>query len=244
MKRLSIHIPNAITSLNLLCGALGIAFVFRGRMDIAFWLLITASVLDFLDGFAARLLHAYSELGKELDSLADVVSFGLLPAFMLYALYQVAAPLEWMAFIPFIVAVFSALRLAKFNIDTCQTDSFLGLPSPASALLIAAAAYYTQQNPSWRQFMQTTWFIPCISVVLSYLLVSNLPMFSLKFNGFGFEKNKVRYTFLGLCLGMSVVLLVTGNHPGLAMMGCICLYITMSGILRIAGHHQKESLQS
>ena len=175
MKRLSIHIPNAITSLNLLCGALGIAFVFRGRMDIAFWLLITASVLDFLDGFAARLLHAYSELGKELDSLADVVSFGLLPAFMLYALYQVAAPLEWMAFIPFIVAVFSALRLAKFNIDTRQTDSFLGLPSPASALLIAAAAYYTQQNPSWRQFMQTTWFIPCLSVVLSFLLVSNLP---------------------------------------------------------------------
>ena len=101
MKKVLLHIPNAITCLNLSCGALGIAFLFRDRIDIAFWLLIAAAVFDFLDGFAARLLNAYSPLGKELDSLADAISFGLLPAFMLYVVYLPAAPRQWMAFIPF-----------------------------------------------------------------------------------------------------------------------------------------------
>ncbi|MDD4500452.1 MAG: CDP-diacylglycerol--serine O-phosphatidyltransferase [Bacteroidales bacterium] len=238
MKKLLLHIPNAITCLNLLCGALGIAFLFKDRIDIAFWLLIAAAVFDFLDGFAARLLHAYSPLGKELDSLADTISFGLLPAFMLYVVYLPAAPLQWLAFIPFLVAVFSALRLAKFNVDTRQTSSFLGLPTPANALLIAAAVYYTRANLSWQELMQTSWFIPCMSVVLSFLLISNLPMFSLKHKGFGLRENKVRYIFLGLCAILVVTLLSTGNHPGLAMMGCISLYIMMSGILRISGHHQ------
>jgi len=238
LKKMLLHIPNAITSLNLFCGALGIAFLFKDRIDIAFWLLIAAAVFDFLDGFAARLLNAYSPLGKELDSLADAISFGLLPAFMLYVVYLPAAPRQWMAFIPFLVAVFSALRLAKFNVDSRQTNSFLGLPSPANALLIAAAVYYTRDSLPWKTLMQTSWFIPCMSVVLSFLLISNLPMFSLKLKGFGFRENKVRYIFLGLCSVLVVTLLSTGNHPGLAMMGCISLYIIMSGILRISGHHQ------
>jgi CDP-diacylglycerol--serine O-phosphatidyltransferase len=238
LKKVLLHIPNAITCLNLSCGALGIAFLFKDRIDIAFWLLIAAAVFDFLDGFAARFLNAYSPLGKELDSLADVISFGLLPAFMLYVVYLPAAPREWMGFIPFLVAVFSALRLAKFNVDTRQTSSFLGLPSPANALLIAAAVYYAGDNMAWRSLMQTSWFIPCMSVVLSFLLISNLPMFSLKLKGFGFAKNRLRYIFLGLCAVLVITLLATGNHPGLAMMGCISLYIIMSGIVRIAGHHQ------
>ena len=241
MKKILLHIPNAITSLNLLCGALGIAFVFRGRLDIAFWLLIAAALFDFLDGFAARLLNAYSPVGKELDSLADAISFGLLPAFMLYALYLPAAPRMWVSFSPLIVAVFTAIRLAKFNVDSRQAESFLGLPSPASALLIASAVFYTTGNPSWKEFMQTSWFIPCISVVISFLLISGLPMFSLKFQGFSFGRNKVRFIFLGLCLALAVLLLATGNHPGLAMMGCICLYIVMSGIVRISGHHYHSS---
>lgn len=241
MKKILLHIPNAITSLNLLCGALGIAFVFRGRLDIAFWLLIAAALFDFLDGFAARLLNAYSPVGKELDSLADAISFGLLPAFMLYALYLPAAPRMWISFIPLVVAVFTAIRLAKFNVDDRQAESFLGLPSPASALLIASAVFYTTGNPSWKEFMQTTWFIPTISVVISYLLISELPMFSLKFQGFSFGRNKVRYSFLVLCLVLVITLLATGNHPGLAMMGCICLYMVMSGILRISGHHYHSS---
>jgi CDP-diacylglycerol--serine O-phosphatidyltransferase len=238
LKRILQYIPNTITSLNLLCGALGIVFICRGRIDIAFWLLVTASVFDFLDGFAAWLLNAYSPLGKELDSLSDEVSFGLLPAFMLYHIYLPVAPQTWMAFIPFIVAVFSALRLAKFNMDERQTNRFLGLPTPANAMIIAAASFYTLQNPSWAAFMKSVWFIPCISVVLSLLLVSNLPMFSLKFRGFGFKENKVRYIFLGLCIGMVIAILATGNHPALALLSCICLYIVMSGILRISGHQQ------
>ncbi len=163
MKKLLLHIPNAITCLNLLCGALGIAFLFKDRIDIAFWLLIAAAVFDFLDGFAARLLHAYSPLGKELDSLADTISFGLLPAFMLYVVYLPSAPSEWLAFIPFLVAVFSALRLAKFNVDTRQTSSLL---TPANALLIAAAVYYTRET-----FMARTHadiMVHSMSVVLSF----------------------------------------------------------------------------
>lgn len=241
MKKILRHIPNAITSLNLLCGALGIAFIFRGRIDVAFWLLVTAAVFDFLDGFAARLLNAYSKIGKELDSLADAISFGLLPACMLYAIYLPAAPRAWMAFIPFMVAVFSALRLAKFNVDERQTDNFLGLPTPANAMLIAAASFYTLQNDSWALFMRSAWFVPCISVVLSFLLISDLPMFSLKFKGFGFIQNRIRYIFLGLCLGIVIAFLVTGNHPAPALLCCICLYIVMSGILRISGGHKSAA---
>lgn len=104
-------------------------------MTQGFWLMVAAAVFDFLDGTAARLLGAYSAIGKELDSLADSISFGLVPATMLHTVYLPAAPYRWMAFIPFIVVIFSALRLAKFNVDTRQTESFLGLPTPANALL-------------------------------------------------------------------------------------------------------------
>ena len=131
------HIPNTITSMNLLCGAVGVIFSFQDRLDIAFYLMLGAAACDFMDGFAARLLHAYSPLGKELDSLADAISFGLLPSLMLHCLILEETGNTLISCIPLLIAVFSALRLAKFNIDDEQTENFLGLPTPASAMIDA-----------------------------------------------------------------------------------------------------------
>lgn len=240
MRRITKHIPNAITSLNLLCGALGIIFICGGSLTLAFWLMVAASVFDFLDGFAARLLKAYSPMGKELDSLSDVVSFGLLPSFMLYYCYRQAAPLEWMSFLPFVLVVFSAIRLAKFNVDTRQTEHFLGLPTPPSALLVASMVLYAQHSNAWHTWFTSVWFIPSLAVFLSVLMVSNFPMFSLKIKSLSYKDNAIPFTFLALCIIIVTGIALTGRHVSLMLMCCCCLYITMSGILWISGHHHKK----
>lgn len=178
-------IPNTVTSMNLVCGVIGVVFAFKGRFDIAFPLMLLAAVFDFLDGFAARALDSYSDMGKELDSLCDLVSFGVLPSIMLYSLMKTCSFGEnWTCWIPLVIAVFSALRLAKFNVDERQHDSFIGLPTPACAILCGALCYFVACTPA--SFL-STWasgpvFIPVLSVVMSYLLVSEIPMFSLKFH--------------------------------------------------------------
>lgn len=180
------HIPNFITSMNLLCGVVGVVFAFKTRLDIAFYLMLAAAVCDFLDGFAARLLKAYSDMGKELDSLADLVSFGVLPSLMLYSLMKTSmfSEMEFLCWVPLLIAVFSALRLAKFNIDDRQTSSFLGLPTPACALLCGSLCYFVCMEPA--SFL-AAWasgpvFVPVLSLVLCVLLVCELPMFSMKFS--------------------------------------------------------------
>ena len=120
-------IPDTITSMNLVCGIIGVVFAFRGRCDIAFVLMLAAAVFDFLDGFAARALDAYSDMGKELDSLCDLVSFGVLPAVMLFNTAKMSCCPEWACWTALAIAVFSAVRLAKFNVDPRQTDGFIGL---------------------------------------------------------------------------------------------------------------------
>lgn len=184
MMSIKKHIPNTITSMNLLCGAIGVVFACEGRFTIAFPLMLSAAVFDFLDGFAARLLGAYSDTGKELDSLADVISFGLLPSVMLFFIMKTYCFTQSVfCFIPLLIAVFSALRLAKFNIDERQHESFLGLPTPACAILCGALVYYTASEPD---SMVAIWctgkiFIPVLSIVLCTLLVCEIPMFSIKF---------------------------------------------------------------
>lgn len=179
------YIPNTVTSMNLVCGVIGVVFAFKGRFDIAFPLMLLAAVFDFLDGFAARALDSYSDMGKELDSLCDLVSFGVLPSIMLYSLTKACSFGEdWSCWIPLLIAVFSALRLAKFNVDERQHDSFIGLPTPACAILCGALCYFVAATPAC---FLSTWasgkvFIPLLSVILSYLLVSEIPMFSLKFH--------------------------------------------------------------
>ncbi|HQS50964.1 MAG TPA: CDP-diacylglycerol--serine O-phosphatidyltransferase, partial [Daejeonella sp.] len=136
------HIPNSVTCLNLFSGCLGIVFAFQGNLIWASYAIVIAAVFDFFDGMLARLLKAYSDIGKELDSLADMVSFGVLPSVIIYQLFALSPQIDfgadWLSFSAFIIAVFSALRLAKFNIDTRQSENFIGLPTPANALLIAS----------------------------------------------------------------------------------------------------------
>ena len=183
--QISRHIPNTITSMNLLSGAVGVVFTLEGRMDIAFPLMLAAAVFDFCDGLAARALHAYSPIGKELDSLADLVSFGLLPALMLCKTMAGDAPLTtagWPAFLPLILAALSAVRLAVFNTDERQALDFIGLPTPACAMVCGALACFASLHPESlpAQWCATPWFLPLLALGLGLLLVSGIPMFSMK----------------------------------------------------------------
>lgn len=176
------QIPNLITLCNLLSGCTGIVFAVRGDFVAVFICLLFCELFDFSDGFAARLLHAGSDIGKELDSLADVVSFGLLPALCLSSFYGIARPdLPLLRWFPFLLAAASALRLAKFNVDTRQTTSFLGLATTGCAMLLVPLTVYASCTDGFLHIlMGTAWFIPVLTLVFSYLLVCELPMFSLK----------------------------------------------------------------
>ena len=176
------HIPNTLTLCNLLSGCAGVVFAIRGQFSAVLICLMFSELFDFFDGFSARALGAYSEIGKELDSLADLISFGLAPAtcyFSLYSIYHPEIPL--LRWLPFLLAAASALRLAKFNIDTRQATSFLGLATSGCALLLTPLAVYSFYTDGFLHIMMaTTWFIPVLILLFSYLLVCEMPMFSLK----------------------------------------------------------------
>jgi CDP-diacylglycerol--serine O-phosphatidyltransferase len=180
------YIPDFITSLNLASGVLGVVFAMQGNISVAFPLMIAAAVFDFCDGLAARLLGAYSDFGKELDSLSDLVSFGVLPSVMLYNLMRTCtfSSSAW-CFVPLLIAVFSGLRLAKFNLDPRQHTSFVGLPVPVSAMLCGSLSYFVAFEPA--SLLATLSgglvFVPVLTVCLCFLLVSEIPMFSMKFGG-------------------------------------------------------------
>ena len=202
------HIPNTITSMNLLCGALGVIFTFRGALDIAFYLMLAAAVCDFFDGFSARLLKAYSDLGKELDSLADNISFGLLPAMMFHRRLIEGGVTGFISYIPLIICVFAAIRLAKFNVDDRQSENFLGLATPACALWCGSLIYAADHGVmSFAMMLHETQLIPIASVVLALLMISEIPMFSLKFkkeSGY----NRVRIYFLIMVVAIAIATLI------------------------------------
>jgi CDP-diacylglycerol---serine O-phosphatidyltransferase len=284
------NIPNFITLGNLLCGCIGILFVLEGNLMAGAGLVFLAALLDFLDGFLARLLKSFSELGKQLDSLADMVSFGVLPAFILFKTIQfsllttgvnsvlsgdlsvVPGALGGTPFLaPFLallIPVFSAWRLAKFNIDTRQTHGFIGLPTPANALFFAslpfilrifpahfdlysgpvtkgeggvadfidlgakilgnmfsetasASNYILPDNPAARFFFNP--YVLCaLAPIMSFLLVSPLPLIGLKFKSFGLRGNALRYL---LIIG-AVLLLILFQFAGIPLI--IILYILIS----------------
>ena len=228
------HIPNTVTSMNLLCGVLGVISVFNGRQDIAFCLMLAAAAFDFLDGFAARALGAYSAIGKELDSLADMVSFGLLPSVMLHCLMQkMSSGADIWSYVPLLIVIFSALRLAKFNVDERQSENFIGLATPACAMLCGSLAYYISRDPD--SFL-TRWaegfvFIPVLSVVLSVLLVSEIPMFSMKF-----KKNvqkgtpiyKMRVFLMGWTAVSILLVWILGLNWSMIVILVFTLYIIMN----------------
>ena len=182
MIQIKKHIPNTITLMNLLCGVLGIIATFNDMPQAAFMLMLCAAVFDFCDGLAARLLGAYSEIGKELDSLADLVSFGVLPSIMLYNMLESIAWRRWYVFVPLLIALFSALRLAKFNTDDRQGDAFLGLPTPACAMICGSfAAWYGMGGYlSLASGTGVAFFVCAGALLLCALLISEVPMFSFK----------------------------------------------------------------
>ena len=230
------HIPDSITSMNLLCGVMGVIFTLKGRPDIGFLLMIGGAVFDFFDGLAARLLKASSGIGKELDSLADMVSFGVLPSLMLFGLSGSSVPV--LKYLPLILAVFSALRLAKFNLDERQHEGFIGLPTPAAAMICGSLAYYVHCVPG---SLLSGWcngsvFIPVLAVVLSALLVCEIPMFSMKFGG-GIKSSRAdsvaRIVFLVVCVLALLTVALTGFSWSLAVLAAFTGYILINLVLAI-----------
>ena len=219
------HIPNTITSMNLLCGALGVIFTFKGELNIAFYLMIAAAFCDFFDGFAARALKAFTPIGKDLDSLADVVSFGLLPAMMMHRRMLEGGMTGFLSYVPLIIVVFSAVRLAKFNVDDRQTENFLGLPTPACAMWCGSLIYAADNGIMTSvDMLHNPYFIPIASVVLAFLLVSEIPMLSIKVKK-GSEYNPVRLRFTIICTVFAVAALVLKIHWSFIPLLVFTLYI-------------------
>ena len=273
------HIPNAITCCNLLCGCLAIVQAFEGNLVYSGYLVGLAAIFDFFDGFAARMLKVSSPIGKDLDSLADMVTFGVVPGVIMYkvALFGQQPYVEeatiglhindefWSKLAPlfcFVVTIFSAIRLAKFNNDTRQSDSFIGVPTPAVAIFVSSLvlvygvnfpsatgldAFYAFLNGYPEEMknvsMATNYGVPSslevikliiaellvntifnifLCTVFSVLLISELPLFALKFKHFKWKDNEIRFVFLGLSLAM----LITLQFVGIPLI--IILYILMS----------------
>ncbi|MBJ6110968.1 CDP-alcohol phosphatidyltransferase family protein [Hymenobacter sp. BT523] len=219
MKR---HLPNAITCLNLLCGCLALTNIFAGRLETGAWFVAAAAAADFADGLVARALRVSSAIGKDLDSLADMVSFGVVPGAILFTLLGQAAQLAdngvtdgassvgfwaYMPYVGFLVSIFSALRLAKFNNDTRQTTSFIGLPTPACTLVVASLPLILAYDQfGLREVVLNPLVLLGLAVLLSGLLVAELPLFALKFKNLRWADNRRRFLFLLLAAGLLLAL--------------------------------------
>lgn len=238
MKVRLITIPNLLTLSNLVCGILSIyCTLVWGNLHLAFWFVVAAACFDFFDGFAARLLGQYSSLGVQLDSLSDVVSFGVAPSaamicmWKLNAVHLLALPDHlWVLLLA--VAAFSALRLAKFNIDDSQHTEFEGLATPADALFIMALGYVVQSG----EWVISREVLLVLAVVMSYLLVSRIRMFSFKFKGFSWRDNWLKYCFL-ICAVALVALFRVG---GVAL--SVVLYIVVSTVAYIVRLSREKQL--
>ena len=225
-KRVRKHIPNFITCANLFSGCVGIVFAFQGELIFAAYALFLAAIFDFFDGFASRVLKSFSGIGKDLDSLADMVSFGVMPSVILYQLFLQAPQIDkvstYLNFSAFLIPVFSALRLAKFNTDTRQAEIFIGLPTPANAILIASFPLILQQYPSLSRFILNPYGLTIFIVVMCALLVMEMPLMSLKFKNRDFNRNIYRY----LLLLFSAILILFFKFVAVPVV--IFIYITLS----------------
>lgn len=213
------YIPNIITLLNLFSGCLALSFVFEGRYGMAVLFVLFAAVLDLLDGMLARALNAYSDIGKELDSLADVLSFGIVPAFMAYFL-MIERGDFWGAYASFLIALGAAYRLAKFNVSTEQSTSFLGMPTPANALFWTSLYYFSYSQSEFLHPLYVLFFV-CL---FTLLMVSNFKMFSFKFSSWTWNNNRIIYLYIIT----TIISFILFNARGLSLM--ILLYPLFSWI--------------
>jgi len=193
-----VHIPNLLTSGNLLCGFLGVIQIMQGDLTIACYFIWMAAFFDFIDGFSARFFKVDTVIGKDLDSLADMVTFGLLPALILFTLLEQLSSSSFIPYLAFLITVFSAVRLARFNVSE-QNAGFIGLPTPANGILISSFPFIIDGDFGLvTQFLSNPIILAILTIILSILLIANVPMFSLKFKNYSWANNKVKYIFI-LC---------------------------------------------
>ena len=228
MKR---HIPNIITLCNLLCGCIAVIYAAGGNVYVAGGWVLLGIFFDFFDGFFARLLKVKSEIGLQLDSLADMVTSGVVPGKAMYQILQLSdmmeSPNTWVVYLPYVaffITLASAYRLANFNIDTRQTTGFIGLPTPANTLFIISLAVI--QSTGTVALLHSTWVLLVITIMSSYLLNANLPLFALKFKDYSFKNNAVKYIFLAISVLLIAILKV------IAVPIIILLYILLSLITK------------
>ncbi|MCG9973049.1 CDP-alcohol phosphatidyltransferase family protein [Christiangramia crocea] len=239
------HIPNLITLLNLFSGSLAVIFAVKGNLVLAAIFVAAGIFFDFFDGLAARLLDVKSEMGLQLDSLADVVTSGVVPGIVMYQLMTKALPsggglgADWnssvfdiqikpFALIGLLIILASAYRLAKFNVDDRQTDSFIGLPTPANALLILSLPLILtyQPGPFISELLLNEWFLVILTILSCFLLNAELPLFALKFSDWSFKENKLRYFFILSCIILIILL------KFIAVPLIILLYVVLSVFAR------------
>lgn len=210
------NIPNYITLLNLLCGILSIVSLYSGSIEWSVFYIAFAAIFDFMDGAVARIFKFQSELGKQLDSLADMVSFGLAPGFIMFFLIRTSHPLpeiilngfNIVPYIGFLIPLFSAWRLANFNIDVRQAEQFIGIPTPACALMVLALALINQNifsSASWMtELTGNSYFLISATLILSILLVAEIPLLSLKFKNLKWKGNQKRYILILLSIALII----------------------------------------
>ncbi len=228
MKR---HIPNAITCANLLSGCIGIVYCFNGDLKIAAYFVILSGIFDFFDGMVARALHVKSIIGKELDSLADMVSFGFLPGIVMFQLFNASDHGNiYLPYFGFLITIFSALRLAKFNVDERQTVDFIGLNTPMNTFFIVSLPYVAELYPA----LINNWVVLVgITVLTSYLLVSEIKIFSLKFDSLSWGDNKMKFSFV------IVSFILFGWLKFVAIPIILALYIGLSFV-----YFRKDNIQA
>lgn len=225
------HIPNAITCANLFSGCIGVVFAFKGELEVAAYFVLLSGIFDFFDGMVARLLNVKSEIGKQLDSLADMVSFGFLPGVVMFQLLKLSDyNSEYLPYLAFIITVFSALRLAKFNIDERQTQDFIGLNTPMNTLFIVSLPFIAKDYP---QIIGSSITLIGIIAITSYLLVSEIKIFSFKLGDTSWARNKFKFIFL------IASLVLIGFLKFVAIPFILILYISLS-ILHFRG--EKKSI--
>lgn len=212
---ISRHIPNTVTCCNLFSGCIASVMAFQSKYEMAIIFIIIGAVFDFFDGMLARLFKVSGPLGKELDSLADDITFGFAPSAVVFSLFKEVyyptflEPLNGIfPYLAFIIAVFSALRLGKFNIDPRQSSSFIGLPTPANALFWGSLAVGAHDFITSSSFNAV--YLLILVILMSLMLVSELPMFSLKFKNLSWKKNKISYIFLIVCLPLLFIFNISG----------------------------------